>query len=92
MTCKRPEVAQSYLDQAVRIDPEEILVGNVDDDVEDDVDDVDVEDDDGDGDGDDNNQLTMSDQLISDFDFEGLFALFANININTNTRTNTKIN
>ena len=62
-------MAQSYLDQAVRIDPEEILVGDVDDDVEDDVDDVDVEDDDGDGDGDDNNQLTMSDQLISDFDF-----------------------
>ena len=52
MTCKRPEVAQSYLDQAVRIDPEEILVGDVDDDVEDDVDDVYVEDDDGDGDGD----------------------------------------
>ena len=90
MTCKRPEVAQSYLDQAVRIDPEEILVGNVDDDVEDDVDDVDVEDDDGDGD--DNNQLTMSDQLISDFDFEGLFALFANINTNNNTRTNNKKN
>ena len=82
-------MAQSYLDQAVRIDPEEILVGNVDDvNVEDDVDDVDVEDDDGDGGGDDNNQLTMSDQLISDFDiFE-----FENININTNTRTNTKIN
>ena len=51
----------------MRIDPEEILVGNVDDDVEDDVDDVDVEDDDGDGDGDDNNQLTMSDQLILRF-------------------------
>ena len=26
LNCKRPEVAQSYLDQAVRIDPEETLV------------------------------------------------------------------
>ena len=29
MTIKRPEVAQSYLDQAVRIDPTETLVGDL---------------------------------------------------------------
>ena len=28
LNCKRPEVAQSYLDLAVRIDPEETLVGD----------------------------------------------------------------
>ena len=34
LNCKRPEVAQSYLDQAVRIDPEETLVRDNNDDDE----------------------------------------------------------